>query len=145
MAPIGFLHSHLNFQGTTAVSFGSLSVVAHTQRDDLEKAERLNPSFHQSPLHLSWAYRLAGRYEDAFKQAKKGVDRNPNYLLTHLALTATCSLTGREAEACAAAVEVLRITPRFSVEQYRKDLYALFKDKSQIDFTIDAFHKAGLK
>jgi len=111
----------------------------------LEKAERLNPSFRLSSLHLSWAYRLAGRYEEAFRQSQKAVDRSPNYLLAQLALTATSSLSGRAAEARAAAAEVLRIIPEFSVERYRSDLYLLFKDKSQIDLTINALRKAGLK
>jgi adenylate cyclase len=110
-----------------------------------EKTERLNPSFPHSPLHLSWAYRLAGRYEEAFKQAQKAVDRTPQNLLAHLALTATCNLTGREAEARAAAETVLKINPNFSAERFRNDLYLLFKDKSQIDLTINALHKAGLK
>jgi TolB-like protein len=111
----------------------------------LVKADQLNPTFRLSPLHLSWAYRFAGRYEEAFRQAQKMVDRSPNYLLAQLALTATCSLSGREAEARAATTEVLRITPEFSVERYRNDLYSLFKDKSQIDLTINALRKAGLK
>jgi tetratricopeptide (TPR) repeat protein len=110
-----------------------------------EKAERLNPSFPHSPLHLSWAYRLAGRYEEAFKQAQKAVERTPQNLLAQLALTATCNLAGREAEASAAAETVLEINPDFSVERYRNDLYSLFKDKSQIDPTINALRKAGLK
>jgi TolB-like protein len=110
-----------------------------------EKAERLNPSFPHSPLHLSWAYRLAGRYEEAFKQAQKAVDRTPQSLLAHLALTATCNLTGREAEARAAAEEVRNISPNFSVERFRNDLYLLFKDQDQVDVTINALRKAGLR
>jgi adenylate cyclase len=110
-----------------------------------EKAERLNPSFPHSPLHLSWAYRLAGRYEEAFKQAQKAVDRTPQNLLAHLALTATCNLAGREAEARAAAETVLKINPNFSAERFRNDLYLLFKDTDQVDVTINALRKAGLK
>ena len=111
----------------------------------LEKAERLNPSFRLSSLHLSWAYRLAGRYEDAFKQAQKAVGRSPNYLLAQLALTATCNLSGREAEARAAAEEVLKISPNFSVERYRKGLNLQFKDKDRTDITINALRRVGLK
>ena len=59
--------------------------------------------------------------------------------------TATCNLTGREAEARAAAETVLKINPNFSAERFRNDLYLLFKDKSQIDLTINALHQAGLK
>jgi adenylate cyclase len=133
--------SVLNFSGLAFM----YSCRAEEALRALEKADRLNPSFRISWLHLSWAYRLAGRYEEAYKQAEKGVNRSPNYLLAQLSLTATCSLTGREEEARAAAVEVLRIVPQFSVEQYRSDLYSLFKDRSQIDLTINAVRKAGLK
>lgn len=133
--------SILNFSGLALMYScrGEAAIAA------LEKAERLNPSFRLSSLHLSWAYRLAGRYEEAFKQARKAVDRSPNYLLAQLALTATSSLSGREAEARGAASEVLRIIPEFSVERYRKDLYLLFKDKDRIDITINALRKVGLK
>jgi hypothetical protein len=38
-----------------------------------------------------------------------------------------------------------RIVPEFSVERYRKDLHSLFKNKSQIDLTVNALCKADLK
>ncbi len=111
----------------------------------LEKADRLNPLFPYSSLHLSWAYRFADRYEEAFKQAEKAVVRNPRILIAQLALTATSNLSGREAEARAAAEEVLKISPNFSVERYRNVLNLQFKDKDQTDITIKALRKAGLK
>jgi tetratricopeptide (TPR) repeat protein len=139
----------LDANSFSVLNFSGLALMYSCRGEEaltvLEKAERLNPSFRLSSLHLSWAYRLAGRYEEAFKQAQKMVDRSPNYLLAQLALTATSSLSGREAEARAAAAEVLRIIPEFSVERYRNDLYSLFKDRSQIDPTINALRKAGLK
>jgi adenylate cyclase len=111
-----------------------------------EKAEQLNPSYRYSSLNLSWAYRFAGQYEEAFKQAQKAAEQDlPRNLTAQLALTATCNLTGREAEARAAAKEVLKISPNFSVEQFGNGLNLLFKDKSQIDITINALRKAGLK
>jgi adenylate cyclase len=109
----------------------------------LEKAERLNPSFPFSSLHLSWAYRFTGHYEEAFKQAQKAVEQNPHNLVCQLALTATCNLTGREAEARAAAKEVLKLSPNFALE--RLPNYGLFKDESQFGLTVDALRKAGLK
>jgi TolB-like protein len=94
-----------------------------------EKAERLNPSFPYSSLNLSWAYRFAGRYEEAFRQAQKAAERDlpPNlHVLAQLALIATSNLSGREAEARAAAEEVFKISPNFSVERFRNDLYLFF-------------------
>ena len=40
IAPNGFLHSHLNLQGTISVIFGSLSIVAH-------KAARKKQAYHE--------------------------------------------------------------------------------------------------
>ena len=88
-------------------------------------------------------YRIVGRYEDAFQQAKKAVNRDPKSQLAQVALAATCILTGREEDARAAAAEVLKINPMFSVERYGRTLP--FKDKSQIDLMTGALHKAGLK
>jgi adenylate cyclase len=112
-----------------------------------EKTERLNPSYPFMPMHLTWVYLLLGRYEEAFEQAQKAVERNRQSVfgqfVAQLLLTATCNLTGREAEARAAARKVLDISPNFSVERWRNNL--AFKDNDQIDLTMSALRKAGLK
>jgi len=82
-------------------------------------------------------------YEDAFQHAKMAVGRNPKSQLAQIAITCTSILTGREEDARAAAAEVLKINPTFSLEQYGKTLP--FKDKSQVDLVTDALRKAGLK
>lgn len=81
----------------------------------------------------------------AFHHAQKAVERIPWNIIAQLSLTASCSLTGREAEARAAAEAVLKINPNFSVDQYQNGIYDLFKDKSQVDSTINALRKTGLK
>ena len=112
-----------------------------------EKAERLNPSYPFMPIYLSWVYLLLGRYEEAFEQAQKAMERNRQsdfgQFVAQLLLTATCNLTGREAEARAAARKFLDVYPNFSVERWRNNL--AFKDNDQIDLTINALRKAGLK
>jgi adenylate cyclase len=113
----------------------------------LEKAERLNPSYPFLPVHLSWVYLLLGRYGEALEQAQKAVERNRKFVfgqfVGQLLLCAACNLTGREPEARAAAEEVLKIMPNFSVEQWRYNL--AFKDNDQIDLAMNALRKAGLK
>jgi adenylate cyclase len=113
----------------------------------LEKAKRLNPSYPFMPIHLCWVYLLLGRYEEAFEQAQKAVERNRQFVFSQfvaqLLLAATCNLTGREAEARAAARKVLDISPNFSVERWRNNL--AFKDNDQIDLAMSAWRKAGLK
>jgi adenylate cyclase len=92
---------------------------------------------------LGVVYRMVGRFDEAVEQAKRAVERNPKDLVAYLALASGCILTGREREARAAAAEVLKMNPAFSVQQFARRLP--FKDKSFVDRSIDAWHKAGLK
>jgi adenylate cyclase len=92
---------------------------------------------------LSTAYRMVGRFDEAVEQAKKAAEREPEIQWIYLSLASACILAGREAEARAAAAEVLKINPQFSLEQYGETLP--FRDRSFIDRTIDALRKAGLK
>jgi hypothetical protein len=62
--------------------------------------------------------------------------------LSHLCLTSTYSAVGHEEEARAAAAEILRINPRFSVEYFSKMLSLKKADK---EFFIGNLRKAGLK
>jgi len=50
---------------------------------------------------------------------------------------------GREKEARAEAAEVLRINPKFSLDNYAKVIP--YKDQSQTDKSLNALRKAGLK
>ncbi len=110
----------------------------------LHKAIRLNPF---APAlffyNLSVAYRMIGRFDEAVEQAKKAVEREPRNQYPYLSLASACILAGREAEARAAAAEVLKINPTFSVERFARTLS--YRDRSFIDSTIDAWRKAGLK
>lgn len=110
----------------------------------LQKERRLNPfAASQSFVTLSMAFRMAGKYDEAVKQAKKAVEREAGNLSAYLALTAACFLAGRDEEASAAAAEVLKINPKFSLDQYAKTIP--YKEKSQIDLVTNAWRKAGLK
>ena len=110
----------------------------------LEKAIRSNPI---APGHyfrqLGSAYRMMGRYEEAIAAYRKALDRSPDSIMTHVNLTATYSLSGRDAEARVQAKEVLRIQPRFSVERYVKQLP--YKDQSENERLKQALRKAGLE
>lgn len=65
---------------------------------------------------------MVGRYEEATAAYKRAVHRKPDNLLARIGLTATHCLSGRQGEARAAAAEVLRIHPKFSLEEYAKTL-----------------------
>jgi len=110
----------------------------------LQKAIRLDPI--GTTLHFVWlgnAYRYTGRLEEAVSEYKKALQRAPNNFFAHIGLAAAYSMMGREQEAHAAAVEVLRINPKFSLDSFAKKLTN--KDQSKIDQSVEALRKAGLK
>jgi adenylate cyclase len=110
----------------------------------LKSARRLSPTPYQAYfVHLTTAYRLTGRYREAIETAKEALQHVPNNLFIYIQLAAIYSMMGREEEAHAAAAEVMKINPKFSLEWYAKTLY--FKNKSDVDKTIEALRKAGLK
>jgi adenylate cyclase len=108
-----------------------------------QKAIRISPSFHWSYVTLGMALRMTGRFEEAVSAYKKAIQLEPNNIFTHVQLAATYSLMGREKEAHAEAAEVLRINPKFSLDNYAKTV--TFKDQSETDKFVNAIRKVGLK
>jgi adenylate cyclase len=94
-------------------------------------------------LNFGHALRMTGRLEEAVSAYKKSLQRAPENVLAHVALTGTYSLMGREGDARAEAAEVLRINPKFSVDHYAK--IAAFKNQVRKDEFINALRNAGLK
>jgi adenylate cyclase len=86
---------------------------------------------------------MTGQYAEAIPAFKKALNRNPNYLPAHAFLAASYVSLGREPEATAAAEQVLRINPKFSLESYAKTLP--YKNKADIERYVAALRKAGLK
>jgi adenylate cyclase len=111
----------------------------------LKNARRLSPI--ETPqayfLTLTMAYRLTGQYKEAIETAKEALQHVPNNIFIYLQLAATYSMMGRGEEARAAAAEVLKINPKFSLEQFAKTIY--LKNKVDKDRTLEALRKAGLK
>jgi adenylate cyclase len=112
-----------------------------------QKAIRLNPvatgSYYNYYQNLGNAFVITGRYEEAVSAYKKAIQRTPNFVWSHIMLTATYSMMGREEEARAEAAEVLRINPKFSADFFAKT--SLIKDQSVKDKIFNALRKAGLK
>jgi len=163
-ASLGFFYSHARqFDKTVAhaeravaldpnsftVLQGSAAALAFSGKPEeaiplFQKALRLNPSAPVATFHWSsTAYRMVGRFDEAVEQAKKAVERDPKHPFPHLALASACIFAGREAEARAAAAEVLKINPMFTLEQYAR--IVPYRDRSFVDRTIDALRRAGLK
>jgi adenylate cyclase len=113
----------------------------------LKKSMRLSPlsQTHASMclFRLGGAYRTMGQYEEALSALKKALNIRPNFYAIHLQLTATYIHLGHEEEARAAAAEVLRSVPTFSLERFAKR--PIYKDKAEWERYIDALREAGLK
>jgi len=109
-----------------------------------KKAISLNPFPPSIYLrNIGSAYRMSGRYEEAIVEYRKSLQKSPDDLFTHLGLTICYVSLGREKEARAEAVEVLRIHPEFSLEHFAETLP--YKNQSDIDYAIASLRKAGLK
>jgi adenylate cyclase len=89
------------------------------------------------------AYYLAGKPEEAIAPLKQFLSRYPNILGAHLTLAAAYSELGKDAEAQAEAVEVLRINPKFSLEVHKERVP--IKEPVVLERHIAALRKAGLK
>jgi adenylate cyclase len=107
-----------------------------------QKAIRLSP-FGISSLYSDFGMALfnTGRFEEAIPAYKKAIQIAPDALHPHIWLAVTYSMTDREKEARAEAEEVLRINPKFSLDDFEKKRL-LHKDIHKI---VNALRKAGLK
>jgi adenylate cyclase len=109
-----------------------------------KQAMRLNPILDPwDYATLGRAYFMTSKYDEAIEESKKAIKANPNYLGAHLLLAEANSSSGRDAEAAAAAKEVLRINPQFSVEAYSK--IPPYKNRADLDRELAALRQAGLK
>jgi adenylate cyclase len=109
----------------------------------LQHAIRLNPF---APAiffnNLAVAYRDAGQYEKAIEECKKALQREPNTQFPYIHMAISYIRLGREEEARAAAAEILRINPKFSLERYAKTLPFT---KPVADRVVEDLRKVGLK
>jgi adenylate cyclase len=110
-----------------------------------EKAIRLSPFPPSAVLFgLGSALQSVGRYEEAVAVFKKLLQKWPDNIQGRVALSATYSMMGRDAEARVQAKEILRIDPNFSLDTFSKRPLSV-KNKADQDGYIDALRKAGLK
>lgn len=109
----------------------------------LERAIRLDP--YHPPHFLSWlghAYFMTGQYDESIRVLNEGVGREPDFIAFHLYLAESYALSGREAEARAAAAEALRLNPKFTLRAYEG--FVVYKNRSDMERDLMAFRKAGL-
>jgi TolB-like protein/Flp pilus assembly protein TadD len=87
-----------------------------------QRALRLSPlDFYNSRAHLALAtvYFYGQRYADALDAARSAVHANPRHSTAHAVLAAALLRTGRAAEAKAAAQDVLKHQPTFTIHGIR--------------------------
>ncbi len=109
----------------------------------VKKAMRLDP--HYPPTYLNYlgrAYYAMGQYEEAVAALKRSLTRNPNILSPHRTLAVIFSELGRKEEARAEVAEILRISPRASLEGQRERVP--FKDQAVSERYLESLRKAGL-
>src|SRR6266849_4101466 len=105
-----------------------------------EKAERVDPR-----NRVLWeggrgeAYIVMGRHAEAIPIFKTYIVRLPHQSWPHVWLTVAYSELGREQEARAEAVEILRISPQFSLKA-EKERYEVLEQRY-----LNDLRKAGLK
>ncbi len=111
----------------------------------LEKAIRLSPV--KPPLqclvNLACSYMKVGKCDEAVRYLKRVLQEQPNQYLANIVLTLVYSQMGRLEEAQAQAAQVLRLNPKFSLERYAKTIR--YKNPADVDRSLDALRKAGLK
>jgi len=109
----------------------------------MQKALRLNP-FPSSNYFSNFGiiYRESGHYEKAIEASKKVLESEPNAQIPYITLAISYIRLGREEEARAAAAEILRINPKFSVNRYAK---VIPFTQPLVDRIVEDLRKAGLK
>lgn len=110
----------------------------------IEKAIRLNPfppvTYYQ---HACMSYVFTNQYEKAISAGEKALKvASPNDHITRVGLATAYILAGREEEARSMAKEILRINPKFSIQQALK--VVPYKNISDSNLLAAAWVKAGL-
>jgi adenylate cyclase len=110
----------------------------------IKKALSLNPIppsryFYQ----LGWAYQNCNQFEEAVSEYEKSLKLNPDYLLPYIGLSIAYTMLQRKKDALAAAAEVLRLNPKFSLNYWESILP--LKNQETKKSIVDALRKAGLK
>jgi adenylate cyclase len=90
---------------------------------------------------MGMANYMLKRY-DAVRLLRECASRLPNLQACHVFLASAYAQSGQLEEASAAAAEVLRINPNFTIERWR--CLAVYKNPEDAEHRIDGLRKAGL-
>jgi TolB-like protein/predicted Zn-dependent protease len=109
----------------------------------INRAMRLSPYYPANYLFaLGNAHRMMGNYDEAIAALKAWRDRSPNSPFPYDMLAITYAEAGREKEARAAAAELLKVKPDFTLKWLAKLL--MFKDPAENKHFLDVLRKLGI-
>jgi adenylate cyclase len=110
----------------------------------IKKALRLNP---KPPAYyyfmLGHAYRGNKNHEKAIESYKKSVVIEPDAIFAHIGLAVSYMKLGRKEEAAAEAKKILKIDPKFSLDNFEKAQPHI--DPNFTTDMVEELRKAGLK
>ena len=109
----------------------------------LKRAIRLSPKYPLVKHNLAVACFGSEQYLESICLFVANLQKRPDFIHTHLYLTAAYVLAGMEDKARIQAQELLRLTPGFSVDKSASRLP--YKNQSDTDRILNALRKAGLK
>jgi adenylate cyclase len=95
--------------------------------ENAEKAMKLSPLeplIYHATLALAWACLFTGRNEEAVTHARKAIEGNRNFALSHCVLALGCAHLGRSEEAAQAVRQLIAAAPGFRLGSLRKICFA---------------------
>jgi adenylate cyclase len=109
----------------------------------LQANVRLDP-FQPASRHgyLGHAYYMLKRYPESIPPLRECAARMSFFRMGHLWLAAAYAQSGRIADAKAAAAEVLRIEPCFTIDRWKRT--AVYRNPADAEHLFDGLRKAGL-
>jgi TolB-like protein/class 3 adenylate cyclase len=99
-------------------------------------------SMYHTLMHLADGRRLLGRYEEAIQDLKRSVELRPDFVPGYVWLASTYGNLGRQREAEAAAAQVLRLNPDFSISAYGGKVP--YRDEAVLEQFRQGLRAAGL-
>lgn len=114
-----------------------------------EGLELINKAIHLNPYHPFWykyilahSYDLIGRQQEAIELMKKVLAANPDFVPAQRHLVIIYSELNRMEEARAEITEVLRVSPGYSISEWRAR--ARYSDPAILQRFVEGLRKAGL-
>jgi adenylate cyclase len=140
----------LALNSNNALSYAMLALVLYFSGRPEEATSLLSKAFRLNPVAPFYYYHYLGhanlsmeKYTEAIQAYKKAINLNPDFIFPHVCLAACYIATGNDDEARKASAEVLKIDPKYSLDQFT--LASPHKDPSNTEKLINLLRKSGLR